>query len=177
MKIAIHQPNFIPWFPFFYKMAKSDKFIILTHVQFEKNGFQNRYRYSDGTWVTKSVSKGLHSIQYKKYADGNWLVDVNLAWIYLIADLLGLKGKISVEPDGNRMFKGSATERIASICKHFGATTYLTNETAKDKYLDEDLLKSHGIDIEYLVVPRNLNKHTFEIFHQYGIEGAKKFLK
>jgi len=177
MKIAIHQPNFIPWYPFFYKMAKCDKFIILTHVQFEKNGFQNRYRYSDGKWVTKPVSKGLHTIHYKKYVDGNWLLDVNLAWIYQIADLLGLRNKIEIEPDGNRMFKGTATERIVRICKHFGGTTYLTNPTAKDKYLDEDVLRNNGIDVEYLTVPRNLNKHTFEIFYEFGIEGAKKLLK
>ena len=39
MKIAIHQPNFFPWYPFFEKIKNCDIFIILTHCQFEKNGF------------------------------------------------------------------------------------------------------------------------------------------
>ena len=43
MKIAIHQPNFLPWYPFFQKIKEVDKFIILGNCQFEKNGFQNPY--------------------------------------------------------------------------------------------------------------------------------------
>ena len=40
MRISIHQPNFVPWYPFFQKIQQCDKFIILTHCQFEKNGYQ-----------------------------------------------------------------------------------------------------------------------------------------
>jgi len=42
MKIAIHQPNFMPWAGYFYKMANSDVFVILDNVQYEKNAFLNR---------------------------------------------------------------------------------------------------------------------------------------
>ena len=29
MKIGVHQPNFLPWSGYFYKIQKSDKFIFL----------------------------------------------------------------------------------------------------------------------------------------------------
>lgn len=40
--ISIHQSQFLPWLPYFYKILKSDIFIILDDVQFQKNGTQNR---------------------------------------------------------------------------------------------------------------------------------------
>ena len=40
--ISIHQSQFLPWLPYFYKILKSDIFIILDNVQYQKNGVQNR---------------------------------------------------------------------------------------------------------------------------------------
>ncbi|NCO01973.1 MAG: WbqC family protein [Epsilonproteobacteria bacterium] len=40
--ISIHQSQFLPWLPYFYKILKSDIFIIMDDVQFQKNGVQNR---------------------------------------------------------------------------------------------------------------------------------------
>lgn len=40
--ISIHQSQFLPWVPYFYKIFKSDIFTVLDDVQFEKNGVQNR---------------------------------------------------------------------------------------------------------------------------------------
>ena len=50
MKIAIHQPEFMPWLGFFQKMYLADKFIIFDHVQFKKRYFENRNQIvsSDG---------------------------------------------------------------------------------------------------------------------------------
>jgi len=44
MVISIHQPNYIPWIGYFYKIAKSDVFVFLDDVQYEKNGFTDRNR-------------------------------------------------------------------------------------------------------------------------------------
>lgn len=60
--IAIHQPGYIPWLPFFDKIKNSDIFVFLDDVQFEKNGWQNRnkIRTSDGTaWLTVPVHSHL----------------------------------------------------------------------------------------------------------------------
>lgn len=42
MVISIHQPQYIPWVPYFDKVLRAQTFVLLDHVQFEKNGMQNR---------------------------------------------------------------------------------------------------------------------------------------
>lgn len=44
--VSIHQPHYFPWLGLIAKIACSDCFVYLDNVQFEKNGFQNRSRYS-----------------------------------------------------------------------------------------------------------------------------------
>ena len=57
---SIYQPNFIPWFNFFKRMKSVDKFVILDHVQFQKNGLQNRnkiFLQNKTVWLTVPVKK------------------------------------------------------------------------------------------------------------------------
>lgn len=42
MIVGIHQPHYLPWLRYFEKIARSEVFIVLDDVQYEKNGFQNR---------------------------------------------------------------------------------------------------------------------------------------
>lgn len=44
MIVSIHQPNYLPWLGFFYKMWRSDRMVLLDNVQYSKNSFQNRNR-------------------------------------------------------------------------------------------------------------------------------------
>jgi hypothetical protein len=44
MRLAIHQPEFMPWMGFFNKMALADEYVIFDHVQFKKRYFENRNR-------------------------------------------------------------------------------------------------------------------------------------
>jgi len=44
MKIAIQQPNYLPWQGFFYKMARSDIFIFLDTVQYPRRVFVHRVK-------------------------------------------------------------------------------------------------------------------------------------
>ena len=44
MKVAIHQPEHLPWLGFFHKMLMSDIFVLLDNVPYSKNDFQNRNR-------------------------------------------------------------------------------------------------------------------------------------
>ena len=58
MKIAIHQPQYLPWLGYLAKWAAADLFVFLDTVQYEKNGWQNRNRIktSDGArWLTVPV--------------------------------------------------------------------------------------------------------------------------
>jgi len=58
MIVAIHQPNYIPWLGYFYKIYKSDIFVFLDNVQFTKNSFQNRNKIKTPQgpiWLTEPI--------------------------------------------------------------------------------------------------------------------------
>jgi hypothetical protein len=60
MKIASHQPNFVPWIGYFYKMAISDVFVIADDVDFTRKSFINRNRIktpSGPVWLTVPLKK------------------------------------------------------------------------------------------------------------------------
>ena len=186
MRIAIHQPNFIPHFPFFYKMAMVDKFIILDTVQFEKNGWQNRCNVWD-KWWTKPVKNGTSYICHKEYTDDRSLIDLNMLWIRAIKDTLNINTELIFTREScimrhlsedRKVHKQDPKRKLIGIIRseRVDNPTYVTNPDAKDKYLDEDLMLEEGIMIEYCKVPRNLQKHTFEIFNEFGIVGAMKQL-
>ncbi len=59
--IGVHQPNYIPWPGFFYKVIKSDVFVFLDNVQFSRRSFTHRNRVkgsqSNTIWLTVPVYK------------------------------------------------------------------------------------------------------------------------
>lgn len=169
MRIAIHQPNLIPYFSFFYKMALADRFIILSHVQFEKNNYQNRYYLNTKEkWVTKSINSGTSLIKDKRYFDGKNLLNTNMQWIFAIRETLNITTTINYDFPTDKI----KTDRLIEIIKYYGGDTYITCPEAKEKYLDEDLMRSAGITIEYYVVPKEDRVHIFEMFERYGIDGT-----
>lgn len=63
MIITIHQPEHLPWLGLYNKIAKSEMFVILDSVQYEKNYFQNRNRIlgTNGVqWMSIPVSNKGH---------------------------------------------------------------------------------------------------------------------
>jgi len=56
--VAIHQPNYLPWLGYFYKIAHCDVFVFLDSVQYERRGFTNRNRIKTlqgPMWLTIGV--------------------------------------------------------------------------------------------------------------------------
>ncbi len=65
MIISIHQPSYLPWIPFIEKALKSDIFVFLDDVQFEKNSEQNRNQIkasSGPIWLTIPVKRKLNTL-------------------------------------------------------------------------------------------------------------------
>lgn len=58
MKIAIHQPQYLPWLGYFDKMDRADVFVLLDDVQYKKNEWQNRNKIRNARssqWLTVPV--------------------------------------------------------------------------------------------------------------------------
>ena len=76
MIVSIHQPQYLPWLPYFSKIANSDIFVFLDEVQFQKNGIQNRNQLKNTQgkfWLTVPVSVKLgENINEINSIDSGW---------------------------------------------------------------------------------------------------------
>lgn len=79
--LSIHQPNYIPWLGYFYKIAKSDVFVYLDSVQYPRGqsfSARNQVKTLNGpTWLTIPISipngqKGKASFQEVNFSTDKW---------------------------------------------------------------------------------------------------------
>ena len=63
MKVAIHQPNYLPYLGFFQKMSLVDIFVILDNVPFSNDSVTHRVRIrnkNDWVWLTIPIEHEYH---------------------------------------------------------------------------------------------------------------------
>ena len=76
MKIAIHQPNYLPWIGYFDKLDQVDKFVLLDTAIHSKSEFINRNKIKTpqgSLWLTvplKNKEKPINELQIASYL--NW---------------------------------------------------------------------------------------------------------
>ena len=77
--VGIHQPNFMPWIGYFLKIWRSDIFIFLDDVQFQKTGSNYTNRVSlningKSVYFTVPVKRkeGYWNINETEFADNKW---------------------------------------------------------------------------------------------------------
>jgi len=184
MIVTIHQPNFMPWYPFFQKIEQADIFVLLSHCQFEKNGFQNRFQLNN-RWNTMSVKNKLEYINEKHYIDPkkDWeriknslpqyknilteidpiisanLYQTNSSIIRYLIKKLNINTLVVEDYQTNL----TSTARLVDICKRYDATTYLAGQGGKD-YLNEELFNIENIRVIY---QENINKiHTLDYLNE-----------
>lgn len=76
MKVAIHQPNYLPWIGFFDKLDQVDTFVILDTALYSKKGFINRNKIKTPQGdLTLSVP-----IKAKNKSINEIVIDQNTNW-------------------------------------------------------------------------------------------------
>lgn len=82
MILAGHQPEYLPYIGFFYKVMRCDKFIFVDHIQYAKKTFQNRNRirtaHGSKGWTLLTVPCITHGRFYQRICDVE--IDNNLNW-------------------------------------------------------------------------------------------------
>jgi len=187
MRIAIHQPNLVPWYPYFQKMKMANTFVIIGGCQFEKGGYQNRF-VCQGVKYSMPVRRGLEPICHKEYCDheAGWrnlcnrmrarnaeyadlldslapcvsgsLMGTNVSIIGHIARGLGITTPIAVDNDT----RWTGTERLVNICKKYGATEYIAGPSCT-KYMDMKMFADAGISVFIQTEQMQNRKHVLEI--------------
>ena len=190
MILTAHQPNFMPWYPFFQKIEQADVFVHLLNVQYEKNGYQNRFHYND-KWHTMAVTKGKlkdlieekfyvnptrdwefikYEFPYLPLDEFNWCIDTmtnkvgltNVRIINKIIEMLNIK--TTVYPSFVTDKKKS--ERLVELCEHYGCDTYLSGIGAK-VYLDEKVFNDKGIKVIYQDETKMIKKPIFDVLWNF----------
>jgi WbqC-like protein family len=169
MIVSIHQPNYFPFEGVLIKAKQSDRFVVLNHAQFTRGNYHNRFHLDDD-WHTMSVNQRLEPLHAKTYTKPHedWAkikrrlpayaselslfdsdIEANLTAcnIKILRRLLEqLEIRTEVVVDYPTAF--TSTARLVDLCKHYGATTYLSGPSGA-KYMEEDLFRSAGIRVEY----------------------------
>lgn len=108
MRIAIHQPDLLPYSGFWYKMAVSDGFIVSRHDQFQKHGYQRRVKMRD-SWAS-------HLLDGKPSLVPITEVSVREGWQMNITDIIGGRYRSA------RHWKDRGTELVERINAAQGTT-------------------------------------------------------
>lgn len=74
--VGIHQPNYIPWVGYFYKLSRSDFFVILDDAFASKGSYVNRSKVlvkGEGRWLTVPVNRNDGFIHHLTPASEEWV--------------------------------------------------------------------------------------------------------
>lgn len=170
MILSAHQPNFMPWMPYFDKIGASDVFVILGHAQYVKGNFHNRFSLGE-RWYTMSVRHSKQPISEMKFAQPqrdwqkiNDRLPEYSSTLGLFADQVSesmlstnvgiIQKAMSLLPHGfpevfmeqKTSLKGSG--RLLQLCIDYGASTYLSGPSGA-RYLDLDSFHNAGIKVEF----------------------------
>lgn len=136
--ISIHQPNYIPWLGYFYKIAQSDIFVFLDDVQFSNQGMQNYHyiktpqgplrlkipvHYAFGDNINQVLPNN-HldwKMKHLKIIEGNYKRSTHFEEIFNDLEFL-----FNSEYDNIAVFDRLIIE---FVCKKFGISTKLINSS------------------------------------------------
>ena len=88
MVVSIHQPNFLPWIGYFSKIAQSDTFVLIDHVQFIKGAVcnRNKIKANSGKEILLTVPVKLSNGAYQAFNEIE--IDYGQKWQPKILNLI-----------------------------------------------------------------------------------------
>jgi len=113
----------------------------------------NKWQASHRGQILEALKKAPHLADIMPMVDEvttqpwNSLADLTMQTTMQIAKLLGITCKTYFASELG--IGGSSSERVLNICKHLGATKYLTAHGALN-YLEHELFDAAGIQVEYV---------------------------
>jgi hypothetical protein len=178
MRVAIHQPNYVPWAGFFCKMSVCDIFVSFDAVEFPNNGIvhRNKIRTKEGwDWLTIPIEKkniGLPIKDVSLPADGSWW---KKHWYALIANYSKTEYFSEYQPFFENLYRDRKQKSLQElnesiilfIAESFGITPKIIR--ASDLDLDFTLRKTDFI----LDILQNVGCTEYIS----GAGGAKSFLE
>jgi WbqC-like protein family len=103
---------------------------------------EHAYRHAPHFEEQRDVLQRLYS-----ESDEELLSAVNRRFLHAICDLLAIRTRITSSAEYEA--EGAKTERIVSLCRAAGATSYLSGPTAR-AYLDESRFEEAGIELRFM---------------------------
>lgn len=141
MIVAIHQPNFIPWIGFFYKIYKADIFVLLDDAQYIKNSYINRNQIKTPKgkeWLTLPV---IHSGKFGQKINQ---VEFFNSFTYLRK----IKGTLTVNYSKSTYFKEVFDLIESSMIESERLATFnesLIKKICKYLGMDKEVINSSGL--------------------------------
>lgn len=117
MKVAIHQPHYMPWLGYLRKMREADIFVYLDNANYTKNGFINRNRIminSENHWLTIPVLTKGKTGQAIKDIEVNWDKDWKRKHYYTL--LFNYSKDIIGKTDALKDFFNRSDELLIDWC-------------------------------------------------------------
>lgn len=74
--VGVHQPNYLPWMGYFYKLSRSDVFVLLDDVLAPSRGYVNRSKVlvqGKGRWLTVPINRNDGFIHHLTPANDEWI--------------------------------------------------------------------------------------------------------
>ena len=160
MIVSIHQPDYISYLGYFYKISKSDVFVYLDDAQFSNDNMHhwNRIKTPQGECRLKvPVEQHLGDAipyfdeifpKFKELLCAEYpsISEMNIAINTWIAQGFGFEAKMYKSSD--LPIHTVREERVIDIVKHFDGDTYISGNGAKAYQVDEHF-SDKGIDLVY----------------------------
>lgn len=91
---------------------------------------------------------GRYLAELERVVGGEWvrLAELDIAVIELMRNWLDIRTR--TERSSTLGIAGGQSDRLLGICRHFGASTYLSGASAKD-YLDVGLFEAAGVHVKW----------------------------